>query len=309
MSEEAIIVADAPGSEDNLVLPFQIEAQNVRGRAIRLGTSVDQVLESRDYPEDIAALMGEILALTGLLGSIMKFDGKLTLQAKADGAIKLMVADYESPGKVRGYAQVDQEKYDALPEDPSLYDIFGKGYLAMTMDQGADMERYQGIVELSGDSIAECAQAYFKTSEQTPTRLHLSAGRDPVTNRWRAGGLMIQHLAHGEEGGPRLMAKEEENIWEHLKVLTQTIRPEELRDPQLTLKTLLYRLYHEDGVRIFDPVSISRNCKCSVDYLLNVLKSFSPDQQEEMVEDGKISVNCAFCNKDFFFTLDDLQKA
>lgn len=301
MSDQPIVVADAPGTDDNMVQPFQIEAQDVRGRAIRLGTTVDQILTAHDYPEPISSLMGEIIALTGMLGSIMKFDGKLTLQAKADGAIRLMVADYETPGKLRGYAQVDDEKLNALPENPSLTDIFGKGYLALTMDQGADMERYQGIVDLSGDTLADCAQNYFRSSEQTPTRLYLEAGQDPVSKKWRAGGLMIQYLAHGEEGGPRLMAQEEKDQWEHLKMLSATIKRQELLDPQLGLKDLLYRLYHEDGVRVFDEIPMQRNCKCSEDYLRSVLKTFSVDQQDEMVVDGQITMNCAFCNKDFFF--------
>lgn len=301
MPEQPIIVPDQPGSEDNLVIPFQIDGQDIRGRAVRMGTTVEQILSAHDYPEPIANLLGEVLVLTALLGSIIKFDGKLTIQAKGDGIITLLVADYETPGKIRGYASFNGASLATLGKNPSMKALLGTGYLAMTIDQGADMERYQGIVELDGETIADCATKYFENSEQTPSKVKLAISRDTMTGHWRAGGIMVQHLARGETGQARITDEDRDEAWGRIGILMDTAKPEELIDPQLTLKELLFRLYHEDGVRVYDNVSVTRNCKCSEEYIETVLSQFSAEDRKDMVKDGKVVVNCAFCNRDFLF--------
>jgi molecular chaperone Hsp33 len=301
MTDQPIIVPDQPGSEDNLVIPFQIDGQDIRGRTVRMGTTVEQILSAHDYPEPIAIILGEVLVLTALLGSIIKFDGKLTIQTKGDGIITLLVADYETPGKIRGYASYNEKSLSTLGKNPSIKALLGKGYMAMTIDQGADMERYQGIVELEGESIADCATKYFENSEQTPSKVKLAISRDAITNHWRAGGIMVQHLARGETGQARITDEERDEAWGRIGILMETVKKEELSDPQLTLKELLFRLYHEDGVRIYDPVPLHRHCKCTAQYIETILSQFSAEDRKEMIKDDKVVVNCAFCNKDFLF--------
>ena len=296
-----IIVTDQPGDTDNEVKTFGIEGMDVRGRAVRLGTAAEQIITAHDYPAPVAVLVGELLALTSLLGSILKFRGILTVQAKGDGAVPLLVADFASPGALRGYAQVDRARLAELDDHPSFKELVGTGHLAMTIDQGADMERYQGIVDLDGGSLAECAKSYFLKSEQTPTEVRLAAGRDAVSGHWRVGGIMVQHLAHGEEGGPRILDREQEEAWRRASVLMASVRFDELVDPQLDLNRLLFRLYHEDGVRVFDAQAVSRGCRCSEQRIANVLDSFPKEDLADMAEDSKLKVTCEFFNRTFEF--------
>jgi molecular chaperone Hsp33 len=311
VSEEKIILpeasgaADAPGAADNEVKPFRIEgemeAMDVRGRAVRLGTVADQILSAHDYPERVAHVVGEVLALTALLGSMLKFEGSLTIQAKAAGAITLLVADYHSPGELRAYAQYDAAAVSALGEGATMTEIFGDGFLAMTIDQGADMERYQGIVELEGKDLSDCAENYFQSSEQTPSAVRLAASKNPLTGHWRAGGIMVQHLAQGDDGGDRMPGKDRKEAWQRAKILLGSVRQQELLDPALELNELLYRLYHEDGVRVFRPIHMVRGCRCSREKLGAVIANFSSGDIAEMAEDGKIKMTCEFCNKVFEF--------
>ncbi|GEQ98715.1 33 kDa chaperonin [Iodidimonas gelatinilytica] len=285
-----IIVADS-GTSDNQVQPFQIEGMDVRGRAIRLGTAVDEIIIAHDYPKAIATLVGQMVALAGLLGSILKFDGTVTIQAKAkDSApVNFLVADFDTPGHIRGYADYDAEALAALGADLDFRSLVGHGgYMAMTIDQGADMERYQGIVDLTGESLSDCAVTYFLNSEQTPTALRLAADIDPVSGHWRAGGIMVQHLAHGEEGGPRLLDRNEQENWRRASILMESVKAVELLDPKLDLHSLLYRLYHEDGVRVSEPLDVAHQCRCSRDKLLAVLGTFPEDDLRHMIKDEKI---------------------
>lgn len=303
MSREPIVVHDQPDSLDNEVKPFQIEGMDVRGRVVRLGTAADQIIAAHDYPEIIAQLVGETIALAALLGSILKYDGMLTIQAKGKGPVSLLIADYESPGKIRGYADYDQSKLDSLGKHPSFRALMGQGYLAMTIDQGQDMERYQGIVDLDGDTLSDCAEKYFVSSEQTPSSVRLTAGRNAATGHWRAGGIMVQHLAHGEEGGARHFAisADEKEAWNRARILMESVRTDELLDPDLSLDDLLFRLFNEDGVRVFEPLHLERGCRCSVERIARVLAGFGQDDIEHMTKDGKITVTCQFCARDFEF--------
>ncbi len=308
-----IVVADPDDSRDNEVRPFQIEGMDVRGRAIRLGTVVDQILKAHAYPDAVATILGELLTLTGLLGSIMKFDGIVTIQTKSNGPVPMMVADYERQedglGRLRGYADIDEKKFSAYGKSPSFKGLIGskKGYLALTIDQGEDMDRYQGIVDLAGDTIAEVARSYFMNSEQTPTELRLVCDKNDVTGHWRAGGIMVQHLARGEEGRERILDRETQEHWDRASVLMHSVKTEELLDPQLDLDQLLYRLYNEDGVRVFEPARLVHSCRCSRERLQVVLTQFDDAELSEMVRDGVIDVNCQFCNTTYHFTLGEVQ--
>lgn len=316
MTETPIVVKDPEGSRDNEVRPFQIEGMNVRGRAVRFGTVVDQILKAHDYPEPIAKILGEMLVLAGMLGSIMKFDGIVTLQTKSAGPVPMMVADYERRedgiGHVRGYADIDQQKLATYGKNPSFNGMIGSkgGYLALTIDQGENMDRYQGIVELKGETLAEVARNYFQNSEQTPTEIRLNCDRDPVSGNWRAGGIMVQHLARGEAGQERILDRETQEHWDRASILMSSVKSEELLDPQLDLDQLLFRLYNEDGVRVFEPSSMMHKCRCSRERLHTVLKGFSDDDIKDMTkENGLIDVNCQFCNTTYHFKPEETREA
>lgn len=315
-------------ARDDIVLPFQIEATGVRGRVARLGPLVDDVLTRHAYPEPVGRMLGEALTLAGLLGVSLKFEGSLILQTQSDGPVGLMVASYTSPGGLRGYAQVDREAFDALaPQNHDAAHLLGKGHLALTIDPGGDMDRYQGIVALDGTSLAEAAHEYFRQSEQIATSIKLAVGTidTGAGSQWRAGGIMIQHLA--VEGGivderearARAEAEEKqaqlteagepvENAWERATVLLDTAEDHELLDPTLAPETLLYRLFHEDGVRVFDHHDMERVCRCSADRSRGILKSFPSDDIAEMVEDGLLRVRCEFCNTEYAFDPDTLDE-
>lgn len=309
-----IVVADPDGSRDNEVRPFQIEGMDVRGRAARLGTVVDQILKAHAYPDAVAHILGELLTLTGLLGSIMKFDGIVTVQTKSDGPVPMMVADFERQddgiGRLRGYADIDEKKLATYGKSPSFKGLIGskKGYLALTIDQGEEMERYQGIVDLAGENIAEVARNYFMNSEQTPTEMRLFCDKNEVTGHWRAGGIMVQHLARGEEGQERILDRATREEWDRASILMHSVKPEELLDPQLDLDQILFRLYNEDGVRVFESSRLVHACRCSRERLQVVLTQFDDGELAEMVKDGLIDVNCQFCNSTYHFTPDEVKK-
>lgn len=306
MNDSPIIIADLPGTRDNEVRPFQIEGMNIHGRAVRLGTVVDQILTAHDYPDSINILLGNVLSLIAMLGSMMKHDGIVTAQFKGSGAIKLMVADYErgsdGQGKLRAYAQIDDDVLSQYGKAPSFKALMKKGYMALTIDQGDAAERYQGIVELDGSSLRDTAVAYFKQSEQTPTDIILTTNRDSVSGNWRSGGIMVQHLARGEEGRERILDYDQEEAWSRASILMNSVKNEELSDPTLNLDQLLMRLYHEDGVRVYDPSHLVHGCRCSRERIFRVLRSLSEDDITHAFEEEKtINVNCEFCNTDYEF--------
>jgi molecular chaperone Hsp33 len=305
VAEAPIIIDNQTGDVDNIVKPFQVEGESseasVRGRAVRLGTVLDKILSAHNYPEIVAQTLGEVVVLTAMLGSMIKFDGKLTIQAKANGVIKLLVADYSSPDELRAYADVDYEKLKKMDDKPDIETLLGDGYLAMTIDQGPDMEQYQGIVELSGKTLADCAIEYFANSEQTPTALKLAAKKDPVTSNWRGGGIMVQHLPSGEVGATRNLLTDTKDQWDRASVFLKSVKDTELLDPSLDIDTLLLRLFHEDGVRVFEASGLKRGCRCSQEKLGTVLAQFSNDDLKDMAIEGKIEMTCEFCNKAFLF--------
>lgn len=282
------------------VLGFTVPARSARGRAVRLGPVLDRILAAHDYPPAIRHLLAEALVLTVLMGSLLKDeDSQLTVQAQTEGGVvDLLVCDYRA-GEVRGYVRHDAQRLSALGANPSLYALFGKGYLAITFDLAATGQRYQGIVPLEGESLASACESYFAQSEQVPTLIRVgvrSTGAGAV-----AGGLLVQHLPEGEEGRERLHVRMDHPDWEHVAVLTGSLRHDELVDPALSLDALLWRLFHEESeVRIAPGAALERGCRCSVEYYRSVLSRFAPADLAEMRDDsGAISVDCAFCSKVF----------
>lgn len=314
-------VTDIAILDDDRIVPFAVEGADVRGRIVRLGPLVNDVLRRHDYPQPVSALLGEALALTALLGSALKFDGIFSLQTKSDGSVSALIADYVShaksgSGTLRGYAIYDKDR-DFGNADLSFRGLIGAGHFAMTIDQGKQMERYQGIVALEGDSLAACAQAYFQTSEQIPTAIHLAVsqlferpqGRDAPTatgGAWRAGGMLIQYLPKSRLNLPPDAEFDEPEDWRRSRMLMETATDLELTDPAIASETLLYQLFHEDGVRVFEPQALKFGCRCSRLRLENVLRQYSRETLSELVEDGKISANCEFCNADYHFDMEAL---
>jgi molecular chaperone Hsp33 len=282
-------------------LGFTIPARHARGRVVRLGAVLDTVLAAHAYPAPIEALLAEALTLAALLGSTLKdAGGQLTLQAQTEGGVvKLLVCDYKG-GELRGYVQYDAERLAECPENPSLFALFGAGYLAITFDQAATKERYQGIVPLDGDSLADAAQSYFVQSEQIPSLVKLGIARRPDGSHV-AGGLFLQHLPEGEDGRERLHVRLDHPEWEHVAILGGTMGADELADPTLPLETLVWRLFNEETeVRLLSEVSLARGCRCSPDYIAQVLGQFPVEEQREMADaDGMIYVDCQFCATKF----------
>ncbi|RYF91598.1 MAG: Hsp33 family molecular chaperone [Caulobacteraceae bacterium] len=282
---------------DDLVATFQIEGWPVRGRITRLGASIHEVLTRHDYPEPVANLLGEACALAALVGSSLKFEGRLIVQAQGDGPVSYVVCDYDTSGAFRGYCRFDAERVAEASKGfirPGARTLLGDGLFIMTVDQGEDMERYQGITQIEGETLALCAEQYFAQSEQTPTRIRLAVGQVDTGEgpTWRAGGLMIQNIASDDARGST------EDVWTRAEALFQTTGEDELVDPTLPSETLLWRLFNEDGVRVFEPRPLKAFCRCSEARIVTVIDSFTPEEKAEMVEDdGKIRVTCEYCSR------------
>jgi molecular chaperone Hsp33 len=291
--------------QDDLILPFQADQAEVVGRLVKLGPTVDTILSRHDYPEAVSQLLGEAVALTALLGAALKFEGKFILQASTDGPVDLLVADYQVPGGLRGYARFSPERLTALPPDGRL---LGEGHLAMTIDRGVEIERYQGVVPLEGETLTQAADTYFRQSEQLPTFLRLAVARHyragwgarPWT--WRAGGLLVQKLTR--EGGRATTSEaalEEEEDWTRARALAETVEDHELLDPTLPPDRLLYRLFHEEQVRAYRAIPLESYCSCSRERVDELLRRFSVEDLADMVVDGEVWVTCEFCNSRYHF--------
>ena len=282
---------------DDFVAAFAIEGQPVRGRVVRLGAAVDEVLGRHAYPQPVANLLGEACALAALVGASLKFEGRLIVQAQGSGAVAYVVADYDTTGSLRGYCRFDAERVAALAAEvarPGAGALLGKGAFVMTIDQGPDTERYQGVTPIEGETLALCAETYFAQSEQTPTRVRLAVGQVDVGAgpRWRAGGLLIQTIAEDEARGSTADA------WTRAQALFETVGEDELIDPTVSAETLLWRLFHEDGVRLFAPLALSGFCRCSQNRVSAMLAAFAPEERAGMIEtDGRIKVTCEYCSR------------
>ncbi len=283
---------------DDIVAAFQIEDAPVRGRVARMGELIDEVLTRHDYPEPVANLLGEACALAALVGASLKFEGRLIVQAQGDGPVSLAVADYDTSGAIRGYCKFDPERTAQASQGfvrPGAKALLGKGVFVMTIDQGPDMDRYQGITPIEGETLALCAETYFAQSEQTPTRVRLAVGQLQTEGGyvWRGGGMLIQNIAGDEDARGAA-----EDSWTRAQALFETLGEDELIDPTIPAETLLFRLFHEDGVRLFKPKPLKAFCRCSTERILNVLNSFPVEERAEMIEDdGVIRVTCEYCSR------------
>lgn len=289
---------------DDIVQPFQIDPFRLRGRLVRLGPALDRILTRHDYPAPVATLLGEAIALAISLSGALKYEGVFTLQTKGDGPIRLLVADVTTAGAVRGYAQFDAAKLAQLgPEvGSSVPRLLGAGYLALTVDQGEHTERYQGIVALEGATLAECVHHYFRQSEQVEAGIKVAVGqrRDPDGQlRWRGGTLMIERLP--KDGGADTAREAEDEGWRRAMVLMATGTSEELLDPDLTPEALLFRLFHEDGVRAYRPHALTAQCRCSRERVERMLTALPPRDLVDLAVDGKLVVTCEFCNATYSF--------
>ncbi len=308
--------AGAAPPRDDAVLPFRMAGAGAGGRIVRLGHTVDEILSGHGYPESVSKLLGQAVTITALLGASLKIEGKFILQTNSDGPVDLLVSDYKSDGGLRGYAHFDREEVERLEkaDNASSGELLGKGHLAMTIDQGPDTERYQGIVEITGDDLNSAADTYFRQSEQLPTYVQAAVARHYRANAcngsgswsWRAGGLIVQHLA--DEGGratreseSRILLEDDAENWNRVRILAETVEDHELLDPQLSSERLLYRLFHEESVRVHRARELSVYCRCSEKRIESILSRFPPEDIEDMVEDDKIVVTCEFCSRRFSF--------
>ena len=297
-----------PPADLDRALGFTITQRHARGRVVRLGPVLDEILSAHAYPPAIEKLLAEALTLTALIGATLKDPaGQLTLQTQTqEGVVSLLVCDYRG-GEVRGYVQFDAERLAQAPDAPTLAALFGQGYLAITFDLATTGERYQGIVPLDGETLAEAAQSYFFQSEQIPTLVRAGMRKDDA-GRCVAGGLLIQHLPEGEEGRERLHTKLDHPEWEHVEALARTMGGDELADPAIPLETLVWRLFNEEAeVRVLAAQSLSKGCRCTLDHIRSVLAKFPVEERLAMADDdGVIAVDCAFCSTVFPMRAEDL---
>lgn len=303
-------VSDA--SPDDVVIPFAVTPLDVRGRLVRLGPELDTLLANHGYPAEVARAVGEAAALTALLGTALKFEGRFQLQTRSDGVIDMLVVDFDAPDRLRAFARFDADRLqaDRAAGEASPAALLGKGHLAFTIDQGADMSRYQGLVALEGQGLEAAAHEYFLRSEQIPTLVRLAVAEIlGVSGRWRAGGLILQFLPDSPERrrmndlppgdapeGAAQDAFREDDAWSEARALAATVEDHELVDPNLSSDRLLYRLFHERGVTVYPHSALRHACRCSRDGIQTMLRGFTQQERRDMVgEDGRIGVTCEFC--------------
>jgi molecular chaperone Hsp33 len=314
--------APSATAADDTVMPFEVAALDLRGRVVRLGPLVDDILDRHNYPQPVAKLLGEAVVLAVMLGSALKIEGRFILQTQTDGPVGLLVVDFTTPGKVRACARFGKDGVAAAiaAGKTDAGALLGKGHLAMTIDQGADTSRYQGLVALDGGTLEDAAHEYFLRSEQIPTRVRLAVAEElraengGARHRWRAGGIMVQFLPKSPERarqadlhpgdapeGIEVQAVPEDDAWVEGRALASTVEDVELIDPAISSERLVYRLFHEPGVRVFRTSPLRAECSCSRESVEAMLKSFSQDDRDHMVEDGKILVACEFCSANYVF--------
>jgi molecular chaperone Hsp33 len=320
ISAETPIRAPSAVPIDDAVLPFEVSALDLRGRLTRLGPALDEILTKHDYPAPVGKLLGEAIVLTTLLGSALKFEGRFILQTQTDGPVSFLIVDFQAPDRMRAYARYDAKRLKSGQNSAAL---LGKGHLAMTIDQGPDMSRYQGLVALDGGNLEDAAHEYFLRSEQIPTRVRLAVGEEwrggeGPKHHWRAGGMLLQFLPKAPERArqPDLHPGDapegvitptvtEDDAWVEGQSLISTVEDVELIDPDLSGERLLYRLFHERGVRVFAPLPLRAQCSCSRDAVSAMLTSFAAQDRADMVKDGKVVVTCEFCSSVYEFTPDE----
>ena len=330
MNEDNADLGEFGYAGDDAVVPFQVEGLDARGRAVQLGPMVDAILQRHAYPEPVARLLAEMIVLTVLLGTSLKFEGRFTAQTQTDGPVDLLVVDYATPSAVRAYARFDEAALDAAAAAGQIEPgaLLGNGTMALTVDQGGYMQRYQGIVALDGTSLESVAEAYFRQSEQIPTTVRLGVARfarrrpeGGFAESWRAGGIVAQFLPTAPDrmrlpdlpGGdaPEGVSTDAEHdlddAWTETLALVDTIDVSELADPDVGVERLLFRLFHERGVRVFPATPVADDCSCSREKIRDVLSGFSAEEIADSVEDGRIAVTCEFCSETYVFAPDEFE--
>ncbi len=302
-------------ADDNVIQPFQLDASNLRGRMVRVGDVLHNILQAHDYPEPVAHLLAETVTLCSLLSSMLKYEGIFTLQAQGDGPVQMLVSDITSEGMLRGCASFDEERVLQVLEsmkalnkikgsDNYLAQLLGAGYIAFTVDQGDKAERYQGIVELKGSSIVDCVQHYFEQSEQIGTGIKISVGkRDGL---WRSGGIMLQNLPEDNVNSEAGMSNADEDDWRRSMILLGSSRDEELLDPDLHSNTLLRRLFHEEEVRVYEASAVFKGCRCDEDRVKNMIMTMPQEDRDYMAKEGEIKMRCEFCSHEYVFSADSI---
>ncbi len=295
---------------DDIVLPFAIESLSSRGRLVRLGPAIDQLLKRHAYPEPISKLVAEAVTLAALLGSTLKLEGRFQLQTKSDGPISMLLVDFDAPSNLRALARFDGAKLARAVEAGE--DLLGNGHMAFTIDPGGEMTRYQGVIALEGRGFERAAHHYFERSEQIPTLVRLAVGETvtSVGRAWRAGGLIVQYLPEASArrrradfhpgdapAGVEPDRVEDDDAWAEAQARAGTTEAHELIDPTLSAERLLYRLFNERGVRVYEPTPLAAVCRCSAEGVDAMLRSFPPHEVKEMIgDDGMIGVTCEFCS-------------
>ncbi|HHB83369.1 MAG TPA: Hsp33 family molecular chaperone [Devosia sp.] len=310
---------DREESGDDVAVPFTLDRLGCRGRAVRLSDAFHQIVTAHDYPAPVARVLGEAVLLTALMGSSLKFEGRFILQSQTDGAVNMIVVDLDAPDGLRGYARFDADAIENAikAKQTDTASLLGKGSLAMTVDQGPNTERYQGIVEITGAGFETAAHRYFGQSEQILTAVRLAVAEHSIkgeaTPRWRAGGMMVQFLPRtGGQPVADLPGGDDPEIeerpindpdnWLEAKSLFLTLSDAELVDPELSAERLLFRLFNEKGVRVFEPLALVARCSCSADRTEAMLMAnFSEEEREAMAVEGEIEVKCEFCSAAYYF--------
>jgi molecular chaperone Hsp33 len=320
---EGLPASDAPETDPDHVLPFQLDALGVRGRLVRLGPTLDAIIERHGYPLAVARPLAEAMVLCATLATSLKYDGIFTLQISGDGPIRLLVTDLTTDGALRGYAQFDSWKLavalgasgGAVNGDaPEGYvpKLFGHGRLAFTVDQGRHTERYQGVVPLEGPTLADCAHTYFRQSEQLPTGIKLAARRlvdADGTAHWRAASLMVQQMPEFDAGRLDVDAEQREDDWRKAVILMASATEAEMFDPDLPAPRLLYRLFHQERPRVFASRPFAARCRCSRARIDRVLRSIRREELDDLRDkSGRVAVKCEFCSTEYAYDDRDLDR-
>lgn len=330
-------ITDDQSTTDDVVIPFQVGALDVRGRCVHLGAALDTLLERHAYPPAVSRVLGEAIVLTSLLGTSLKFEGRFQLQTRTDGPIDMILVDFDAPDRLRGYARFNAQRVQDMVANPNPKlslnaQLLGSGHLGLTLEQGNESSRYQGIVALEGQGLEQAALQYFKQSEQIPTYLRIAVGEvfnagnddkthSSKTHSWRGGGLLVQFLPSSSERqrqseldagdapkGYNQPSFTEDDSWLEAQALTQTVADHELLDPAVTSERLLYRLFNEHGVRVFQGLRMNEACRCTDERIRSMLARFSAQDRHDMIaDDGQIGVTCEFCSKRYVINPSELE--
>jgi molecular chaperone Hsp33 len=300
-------------------LPFQLDALGVRGRLVRLGPSLDAIIERHGYPLAVARPLAEAMVLCAALATSLKYDGIFTLQISGDGPIRLLVTDLTTDGALRGYAQFDSWKlavalgagHNGEPPEGYVPKLFGRGRLAFTVDQGQHTQRYQGVVPLEGATLADCAHTYFRQSEQLPTGIKIEARRtsEDGEHHWRASALMVQQMPEFDAGRIDVDREQREDDWRKAVILMASATEAEMLDPKLAATTLLHRLFHAEQPRLFARRPFVARCRCSRERIDRVLRSIKREELDDLRDkSGRVAVKCEFCSTEYTYDDRDLDR-